>query len=106
MKEIRWETRFKDVLSSQVALVFRELDQALIKQYQRFQLYQERHEVCHKCVKTFRLDTISAAETANGKFEIDTYHGPRPYRGFEVARLGVSLARSSFAPVGRHFNTS
>jgi hypothetical protein len=59
-----------------------------------------------KFPKTERLGTISALETTNRKFKIDTYHGPRPCRGSEVARLGVGLARSTFAPVGRHFNTS
>jgi len=37
------------------------------------------------------------------KYKIDTYHGPRPCKDSEVARLSSGLARSSFAPAGRHF---
>ena len=59
-----------------------------------------------KCAKMERLGTIFHSKTTNGKFKTDTYHGPRPCRGSEVARLGGGLARSTFAPVGRHFNTS
>jgi hypothetical protein len=49
MKEIGREFPFiKDVLSSQVALVIRELGQALIDYISAFILYQVRHEVCQE----------------------------------------------------------
>lgn len=49
MKEIGREFPFiKDVLSSQVALVFRELDQALTDYISAFIPFQVRHEICQQ----------------------------------------------------------
>jgi hypothetical protein len=71
MKEIGWEFPFiKDVLSSQVALVIRELGQDLTDYISASFFIRCDIKSARKCAKTERLGTISAPETTNGKFKI------------------------------------
>jgi hypothetical protein len=107
MKEIGREFPFiKDVLSSQVVLVIRELGQALTDYISAYSLSGAAGSLPGNVPRRNVLRLFQLQRQRLGNLRFDTYHGPRPCRGSEVARLGVGLARSTFAPAGRHFNTS